>query len=72
MPLCAYCKKEFAEISLGKGGHDWLTCSEKTVERLRADRAKVHDWIREPDFAENASLEWLLNWVNRRPLAETR
>lgn len=32
-------------------------------------RKALADWMREPDHVENASLEWLLDWVNRRPLA---
>lgn len=31
--------------------------------------AAVLNWMREPDYVENASLEWLLDWVNRRPFA---
>jgi hypothetical protein len=36
-----------------------------------ADRlANIYTWLREPDFTEEASLEWLMDWMNRRPIAE--
>lgn len=34
-----------------------------------SDRKELAGWMREPDYVENASLEWLLGWVNRRPLS---
>lgn len=42
------------------------------IERLRADRKTVYEWMREPDFVENASLDWLMDWINRRPTAQCR
>lgn len=42
------------------------------IERLRTDRATVWAWLREPDEIENASLEWLTEWINRRPLAQSQ
>jgi hypothetical protein len=41
----------------------------KKAER-DADFKILHEWMREPDHVEPATLEWLLDWVNRRPLAE--
>lgn len=41
------------------------------IRQLRADRAAVYAWMREPDYVENASLEWMADWVNRRPIKET-
>lgn len=32
--------------------------------------ADIYTWIREPDTIEEASLEWLMSWVDRRPVAE--
>lgn len=32
--------------------------------------ADVYTWLQEPDFVEEASLEWLMEWMNRRPIAE--
>lgn len=31
--------------------------------------SELSDWMREPDYVENASLEWAADWINRRPLA---
>lgn len=41
------------------------------IERLLADRAKVRAWMREPDYVEKASIEWLNDWIDRRPLKES-
>lgn len=30
---------------------------------------EVLAWMREPDYVECANLEWLLDWVNRRPIS---
>jgi hypothetical protein len=38
-------------------------------ERLRADRIIVLDWMREPDFVENANFAFLIDWMNKRPIA---
>lgn len=32
-----------------------------------AEYEKLYEWMREPDYVENASLEWLTGWINRRP-----
>lgn len=29
----------------------------------------VMTWMREPDWTEEASIEWLMDWINRRPIA---
>lgn len=39
------------------------------LQRLHDDRAAVFAWMREPDYVEDATLEWLMDWMNRRPLA---
>jgi hypothetical protein len=31
----------------------------------------LNDWMREPDFAENFSLEDISDWINRRPIHTT-
>jgi hypothetical protein len=36
-------------------------------ERLRTDRATVYAWMREPEDVERADLDWLIEWLNRRP-----
>jgi hypothetical protein len=41
------------------------------LERLRAERAAVHAWIREADHVERASVDWVVAWINRRPIAST-
>lgn len=41
------------------------------IERLRKDRMRVYEWMREPDNIDNANLDWLLKWVNRRPCSMT-
>jgi len=38
----------------------------KKIHELLTD---VYTWLREPDFVENASIEWLMDWMNRRPIA---
>lgn len=30
----------------------------------------VMDWLREPDYADFVDAKWLMDWANRRPLAE--
>lgn len=37
-----------------------------TMERAAWDA--VYEWMREPDHVESASLEWLTDWINRRPI----
>jgi hypothetical protein len=34
------------------------------------DKHSIMKWLREPDHVETASLEWLMDWVNRRPIKE--
>lgn len=43
-----------------------------TVGDIRAwhdGGSAVFAWMREPDHVENATLEWLTDWLNRRPLS---
>lgn len=35
----------------------------------RADLIALYEWLREPDYAENFSLEDMSEWMNRRPVA---
>lgn len=37
---------------------------------IRDRLANIMTWMREPDWTEKASLEWLMDWMDRRPLAE--
>lgn len=30
----------------------------------------IMTWLREPDWTEQATLEWIKDWVDRRPIAE--
>lgn len=39
------------------------------IERLRANQARVYEWMREPDYVPDATLHWVSEWINRRPLA---
>lgn len=40
-------------------------------ERTITDRlADIYTWMREPDWVEVASIEWLIDWVERRPVAD--
>lgn len=32
--------------------------------------ADIMTWLREPDWTEKVSLEWLRDWMDRRPIAE--
>lgn len=41
--------------------------SQRTVTDRLAD---IYTWMREPDTVEVASLEWLMDWVERRPVAD--
>jgi hypothetical protein len=50
---------------------DELIALRHELERLRADRALVHAWMREPDHVPCASLDWAIAWINRRPIAAT-
>lgn len=31
---------------------------------------EIYTWMREPDWTEEATVEWLMDWVNRRPIAQ--
>jgi hypothetical protein len=42
-----------------------MTEAEKASEMI----AEIYTWMREPDTIEQASVEWVIDWVNRRPLA---
>ncbi|MCK1465744.1 hypothetical protein IVB34_47530 [Bradyrhizobium sp. 2] len=43
--------------------------SERTVQDRLTD---IYTWIREPDFVEEgeATLEWLMAWLDRRPIGD--
>ena len=43
-----------------------MTESEKSAELI----AGIMTWMREPDWIESASPEWLMDWIGRRPLAK--
>jgi hypothetical protein len=30
----------------------------------------IMTWLREPDWIEEATQEWLMDWMNRRPIAQ--
>lgn len=41
------------------------------VDKSIQDRlTNIMTWLREPDWTEQASLEWLKDWMDRRPIAE--
>lgn len=41
------------------------------LDKSIADRlANIMTWLREPDWVETASREWLMDWMDRRPIAE--
>lgn len=41
------------------------------ANRSVTDRlADIYTWMREPDWVETASVEWLIDWVERRPVAD--
>lgn len=45
--------------------------SKSESERTVQDRlANIYTWMREPDYVELASIEWLIDWVERRPVAD--
>lgn len=40
-------------------------------QRSVTDRlADIYTWMREPETIEVASIEWLMDWVDRRPVAD--
>lgn len=41
--------------------------SRKTIQDQLGD---IMTWLREPDCIEEASLEWLKDWMDRRPIAD--
>lgn len=41
--------------------------NDKTIQDRLTD---IYTWLCEPDSVEEASLEWLMDWMNRRPIAE--
>jgi hypothetical protein len=41
-----------------------------TDETISDRLASIMTWLREPDCIEVASLEWLKDWMDRRPIAE--
>lgn len=38
-------------------------------DKIKECLTDVMTWMREPDWTEEASLEWLMDWINRRPIA---
>jgi len=44
-----------------------MTESERSVTDRLAD---IYTWMREPETVEVASIEWLMDWVDRRPVAD--
>lgn len=40
-----------------------------TASPTPAEMLALADWIREPDHAENFSLDDMVDWINRRPIA---
>jgi hypothetical protein len=40
------------------------------AEKARECLGNIMTWMREPDWIEHASVEWLMDWINRRPLAD--
>jgi hypothetical protein len=41
------------------------------IDKSIEDRlTNIMTWLREPDWIEEASLPWLMDWMNRRPIAE--
>jgi hypothetical protein len=46
-------------------GKEEMTEAEKAAEMI----SEILTWMREPDSVEVASLDWLIDWANRRPLA---
>lgn len=50
---------------------DELIALRSELEKLRADRALVRAWMREPDHVACANLDWAIAWINRRPIAAT-
>lgn len=60
-----------SELKLLYIHEDELIALRSELERLRADRARVHAWMREPDSVACASLDWAIDWINRRPIAST-
>jgi hypothetical protein len=55
------------ELVYAYAGH--IALKDAEIDRLWTERGVVWAWMREPDHVENASLEWLTEWINRRPLA---
>jgi hypothetical protein len=44
-----------------------MTDDQRTVTDRLAD---IYTWLCEPDTIEVASIEWLMEWVDRRPVAD--
>jgi hypothetical protein len=59
------------EVKLLYIHEDELIALRRELERLRADRALVYAWMREPDHVAVANLDWAIDWINRRPIAST-
>lgn len=36
---------------------------------IRQHITDIFTWLREPDWTDEASMEWLMDWMNRRPIA---
>jgi hypothetical protein len=34
------------------------------------DALKIMEWMREPDHVSNANFCWMVEWLERRPIAE--
>lgn len=40
-----------------------------TDDAIRQHLTDIFTWLREPDWTDEASMEWLMDWMNRRPIA---
>ena len=48
--------------------YDFPSATVGEDDKLKECLTEIMTWMREPDWTEEASLEWLMDWVNRRPL----
>lgn len=47
-----------------------IEAAQKRIDAA-ADKKALAEWMREPDNVEDATLGWIVDWMNRRPVAAT-
>ena len=65
-----YWHEEWLHYAKQALGHAQCQKESTEIAAVKDRLSNIYTWLREPDWTEEASLEWLIGWVDRRPIAE--